>query len=84
MVCLPAEFKASLDLRRPAPAKGRNRGCPPPRGATVKAIDSAALGESRIYGPNILARNRRLGDVENQCGRCGVSRELRAGLGRRV
>jgi hypothetical protein len=43
MVCLPAEFKASLDLRRPALAKGPHRGCPPPRGATVKAIDSAAL-----------------------------------------
>jgi hypothetical protein len=46
-VCLPAEFKALLNMRRPAPAKGPHRGCPPAtRGlyrAAVKTTDSAAL-----------------------------------------
>jgi hypothetical protein len=48
--------------------------------ATVETIDSAALENLESMAPNILAWNRRLGDVESQWGCCGVSRELELGL----
>src|ERR1700693_3536973 len=68
MVCLPAEFKSLVNLRRPPSAKGPHRGCPPQRAEPLQ-------GRSEDGGLRGSGESRRRIDADFGCAEVDLLRD---------